>query len=536
MIPGDGMVPVSPSKGIPDHRCVGFLDIGTNSIRLLVVRIGPEGVPVTISRQKAMIRLGEGEFSNGQINGDAITRCVLSCGRFTALAQRLGADEIIAVATSAIRDAQNREMVLARIQEEANIQVRVISGREEARLIYLGVAGSFPLGSRQALFIDIGGGSTEIVVGSSHEYWFLASHPLGAIRLTGEHFPGKADGPVSRRAYLALQAHISGVLDATLTDCGRYRLDYMVGSSGTLLNLAEIAARRRTGPGGQGPLTVTREEIKQVIAYLASLPLEARREVPGINPGRADIIIAGAAVAEVVMDTLAIPEMGISTCGLQDGLLAEYLARFGQDIRPGDHGVQERSVIHLLRVYGVNMDHAGKIAAIACSLYDSSAGAGLFSPLPWEREMLRSGALLHDIGTFIGYEDHHHHSAYIIKNSVLPGFSWEDITILATLVRFHRKRSPRMSSPELEEVPRGLRRSVLRLCTLLRLSEALEHASGGCIIGATLEKNGKECVTLKIHGHEPVFPASQAVVLQERDLFRKAFGTRLIPGDETDHA
>jgi exopolyphosphatase/guanosine-5'-triphosphate,3'-diphosphate pyrophosphatase len=480
-----------------DGRVVAFVDIGTNSIRLLVVRLYQDCTYHLLTRQKEVVRLGEGEFQDHCIQEQAIDRAVVVCRRFIDLAHSFGAEEYVAVATSATREARNRSDLLHRLRHEARLDVRVISGEEEARLIYLGVAGNTHLGDEKALFIDIGGGSTEISIGGQHSYEVLASLPLGSIRLTNQFFSRDFEGCVSRKQYGAICRHIRDILAPVCPGFSGYRTGRAIGGSGTVINLAEIAAK--TGDSKNvGPMVLERGDLSRVVALLCSLPLSGRRNVPGINPERADIIIAGAAILDCLMDAFSIERLEVTGRGLQDGLLADYLSRMEDFPLLGRLNVRERSVLQLARSCGVNEYHARTVARLALELYDSSRDGELHSFEEAERELLLYATFLHDVGSFISYENHHAHSHYIISNSDMPGFSRDEVLIMANIARFHRKKAPGKKEMAMSGLAPAGQKRVRALTTLLRMAESLDRSHAALVRHARFLEIHREKATLLV--------------------------------------
>ncbi|OPX71586.1 MAG: exopolyphosphatase [Methanoregulaceae archaeon PtaB.Bin152] len=508
-------------------RVVAFFDIGTNSIRLLVVCLHRDCTYHVLTRQKEVVRLGEGEFDDHCIRESAIERAVVVCQRFIDLAHSFGVEEYVAVATSATREAMNKNDLLHRLRQEARLDVRIISGEEEARLIYLGVAGNMHLGDERAVFIDIGGGSTEIIVGGQHTYEVLASLPLGAIRLTNQFFARGFDGSVSKKRYESICRSVNDVIARELSRFPVTIPGRAIGSSGTIINLAEIASRTSNGSRSSGPEVLDRKSLSRVISLLCSLPLKERRNVPGINPDRGDIIIAGAAVLDCLMEALSIERIEITGRGLQDGLLADYLTRMEGFPLLGQLTVRDRSVLQFARSCGVNEFHARTVAKIALELFDSAGKAGLHGFGPEERELLLYATFLHDVGSFISYQDHQVHSHYLISNSDLPGFSRKEALIMATIARFHRKKAPgkqELSSTGLDPADQKKARA---LVALLRMAESLDRSHAALVRHAAFQgTTGKNAILvisavgdcqLELWGIE-----------HEAGNFRRIFGRRLV--------
>ncbi len=487
-------------NGVPEMdggRVVAFIDIGTNSIRLLIVRLFRNCTYNVLTSQKEVVRLGEGEFGQEMIHAEAMERAVIVCKNFIELARSFGTEEFVAVATSATREAHNRNHFLNRLRHEAGIDVRVISGREEARLIYMGVVSGTHIEDRQALFIDIGGGSTEISIGNQHSYHFLDSLRLGSIRLTNQYFKNTDKGTVSKVLYEKIKRHVKNELIRPLNEMKGFHLDLAIGSSGTIINLAEIAARSET-PEKSEELSLNREKLKQVSDLLCSVPLAQRRKIPGINPERADIIIAGAAILETFMDELRLDRIMISTRGLKEGLLAEYLSRMEHFPLIGQLTLRERSVLQLARSCGVNELHARTVARLTLELYDSAGRAGIHQYGDKERELLLYATFLHDIGSFISYTNHHAHSYYLIRNTELLGFDQKEIAIMAYITRFHRKKPPRKKQLQISGLDKNTRETIRLLSAFLRLAESLDRSHTGLIRHARFVSPGKKEIKLEI--------------------------------------
>jgi exopolyphosphatase/guanosine-5'-triphosphate,3'-diphosphate pyrophosphatase len=480
----------------PAGRRVGFIDIGTNSIRLLLVKHDPEYSYRVLTQQKETVRLGEGEFSDGRLQPEAMQRAILVCRKFTELAKAQGAEHLVAVATSATRDAVNRDEFLARLESEAGLRVQVISGREEARLIYLGVCSGIHIGGRQAFFIDIGGGSTEVIAGDQHQYQYLDSLKLGAIRLTQTFLAGEK-GPIAPARYGAIQEHVRHVAVRSLQQLRNYPLGLAYGSSGTIENLAEVTCRHFYKRRLQKDDTISTDQLSQVIRMLCALPLEERRKVDGLNPERADIIIGGAAIIETILQELRIAGFAVSERGLRDGLLLDYLARHHNQVP-----LRLQSVLKLGRSCGFDEPHAAKVAALALQLFDEAARLGLHGYDAAERELLEYAALLHDIGAFVSYTNHQAHSYYLVSNADLLGFNQEEIAIVAATAFYHRKAMPRKKHPQFAGLPKAAQKKVTVLSVLLRIAESLDRSHGGIIRRVGLDKGTADKVILQLEAEQ----------------------------------
>ena len=480
------------------------MDVGTNSVRLLLVRINPNHSYATLTQQKEVVRLGEGEFVDQILQPEAMERAALVCRKFAELSRSYGAEEIIAVATSAVREAKNQSDFLRRLRQDAGLDVRLISGKEEARLIYLGVSSGVNLDGKEAAFIDVGGGSTEVIAGDHRHYHFLSSLNLGAIRLTSLFFLPGENGPVTSERYGLLQRHVRMTAVRTLQQMGSYRFHQVFASSGTAENLTDIAARALHNRQRQREDVLTYRDLKRVIEMLCALPLEARRRVPGINPERADIIIAGASIIQTLMQELKFSELRvISDRGLREGLLIDYLSR-------GEHArvirglsVRERSVLQLGRACGFDEPHGKHVAQLALELFDSAEKIGLHHLGAHERELLGYAAQMHDIGAFLSYNNHQVHTYYLIRNAEMLGFDQSEIRLMATTALFHRKALPAKKHPEMKGLDKRSRKVVQMLSVLLRLAEVLDRSHTRAVKHVRLRATGKNGLALEVHArHE----------------------------------
>jgi exopolyphosphatase/guanosine-5'-triphosphate,3'-diphosphate pyrophosphatase len=516
-------------KSTGEH-VVGFMDVGTNAARLLIVRIKPNHSYAILTRQREGVRLGEGEFSDQKLHPEAMQRTILVCRKFADMARSYGAEEIVAVATSASREASNQHEFLHRLRDEAQLDLRIISGKEEARLIFLGVSRGVHLGAKEAVFIDIGGGSTEVIVGGQREYEYLESLKLGAIRLTNMFFDPDETGPVSPKRYEEIREYARNTAVRVIEQVKKCPVDAAVGSSGTILNLAEIATRLFTSKRSERQTVLKYSRLSQVVKTLCELPLDQRRKVPGIQPDRADIIIAGAAILDAFMQALDLGEIRVSDRSLRNGLLVDYLVRTGHAETLEAMSVRERSALLLGRACNFDETHARRVEQLSLNLFDSGRAIGLHTMGAWERELLGYAALLHDIGVFLSFTNHHAHSYYMIDNADLLGFDQKEIDIIANTARFHRKAFPRANRPELLALEGDVQERVVELSVLLRLAEALDRSHAGIVERVAFENFAnmdKKKVGLTIYS-ERECPLEVWGVGNHEKAFKKAFERKLV--------
>jgi exopolyphosphatase/guanosine-5'-triphosphate,3'-diphosphate pyrophosphatase len=476
---------------IPDHLPrLAAMDIGTNSARLLVVEVHYDYTWTVIAQHKEVVRLGEGEFSSSppRLTEEAIDRGAVVCARFAEMAKSYGANEIVALATAATREAENQDDFVTRILRDTDgyLQVRVISGDEEARLIYLGVrSGIEQVSGQRALFMDIGGGSTELIVGDNANYHFLDSMKVGAIRLTSQFLEGRT-GAIPPMVWSSMQRHVHSTLAPAARAIEREGFVKMFGSSGTIISLAEIAARR-AHPLGELPTSMrnyelTLTDLGSVTQMLCRMTLEERRKVPGLSPERADIVVAGASILQTVMEVVGAKSIFISDRGLREGIVVDQLLR---DEEAKSHleeeSVRARSTRRLARRCLVDVDHASKVTNLALSIFDQTRLVGLHELDSEARELLQYGAMLHDCGFFISHTAHHMHSYYLIRHSELLGFNDVEVETIALIALHHRKALPRRRDIAFNALPERNQEDVRVLSCCVRLAEALERSHMGIV-------------------------------------------------------
>lgn len=507
------------------EEIVGFIDIGTNAIRLLVVRINPNYSYTVISQEKEVVRLGEQEFEDHILKIEAMERAIFVCGKFMELAKTYGAHNIIAVATSATREAKNQTVFLENLKRQTGLTVRVISGQEEAKLIWLGVASGIDIGDQKAIFIDLGGGSTEVSIANQHELFYVNSLKLGAIRLTSQFVGEGWTGPIKIETYRWMKRYACEKIETVKPRVLQYGVRLAWGSSGTMINLAEVS-NKLFKKDNSDDLVLTRKNLKKIATVLCWLPLEERRKVPAINPDRADIIVAGAAIIEAIMEQFGLEEIHVSHRELRDGLLVEYLSRIEGFRQLQQTPARSRSVLHLGRSCNFDEKHAETVTALALNLFDSAKEIGLHNMGDKEREMLRYAATLHDVGDFLSFNDHHMHSYYIINNAGLLGFSRQEIKIIANIARFHRKKLPSKKALRSEEIDEESKEVVILLSTFLRLAEKLDRSHGGLVKKAEFTRESKDHVLLKFYSDSDCSLEKWSII-QNRQAFSDAFDMEL---------
>ncbi|MGE3621812.1 MAG: Ppx/GppA phosphatase family protein [Acidimicrobiia bacterium] len=470
---------------------VAAIDVGTNSVHLVVARMfeGAAGPRFEVlDRLKEMVRLGSSASDMKSLLPDAMDRGIAALDRCRQIAEVHDA-RIAAVATSAVREAENRDEFITRAWKEAGIHVEVISGSEEARLIHLGVLQSVPVFDRRLVLCDIGGGSTELLVGERGEVLASRSLKLGAIRLTSRFFSGDRLHPA---AVDTCRRYVRSTLAPFARDVRRLAPQVAVGSSGTIEALATMAVVRSTGNAARtvNNRALRRDELAGVVADLVAAPtVAARAELPGLEDRRADIILGGALVLEQVMSELDLDEMLISEYALREGVLLDtWRRRHGGSLHHLSD-LRRRSVQHLVEVMDEDPTHAATLARLALQLFDEVGDRlGLDDE---HRELLEAAALLSNVGQFISHSGHHKHGYYVIRSSEhLAGFNEHELELIALVVRYHRKSAPKAKHAEFAALSGEDQDVVRRLASLLRLAVGLDRNRSDRVAEVRCRKGG----------------------------------------------
>ncbi|MBP2132740.1 exopolyphosphatase/guanosine-5'-triphosphate,3'-diphosphate pyrophosphatase [Methanomicrobium sp. W14] len=507
------------------EKVVAFIDLGTNSARLLVVRLNPNYSYSILRRQKETVRLGQGEFSHRYLDNSAIERAVLVCRQFCETSKSFGADEIISVATSATREALNKDLLLQKIKTGAGLPIEVISGTEEARLIYLGVSSGVHIGNGKYFFIDIGGGSTEIIIGDQFNYYLLESLKLGAIRTTNKFFTENYQGTVSAARYEQIKRHILSKIVYVSKNIKKFELSGAIGSSGTIQALADIKNHVIQSKNSSGSDYLTLDELHYLIEYLCKKNLDERKNIPGINPERADIIVAGAIILYTILNEAGIKEIKISDRSLRDGMLFDYLSKLPGFPHAEQMPVRERSVQQLGKSCRIDETHAKNVIRLSLGLFDSGKETGFHSFGDKEKEILRYAAYLHDIGQFISFSQHQNHSYYVITNAPLLGFNENEVEIIGLITKYHRKKMPKKDSPVFSRLNEHDQNAVIILSLFLRMAEHMERSHDGRVEKAYFSDLGDD-YSLNLESKSEC-NIERWSLEEDAKIFKRVFGKKL---------
>jgi exopolyphosphatase / guanosine-5'-triphosphate,3'-diphosphate pyrophosphatase len=514
----------------PDaNRQVAVIDLGSNSWRLVVFTYNPVPPAVWWKRTDELyetVRIGAGMSKSGKLSDEAIERGLETLAVFErfCISGGLTAADVYPVATSAIRDASNRATFLRKAQKATGLEIEVLSAEDEARYGYVAAVNTSTL--TDGVVLEIGGGSMQLIQVADRRAVELASFRLGAVNVTERFLSGAA--PARKKDLQRVRSHVRETLAELdwLADAG----SRLVGMGGAVRNLASAAQQLDPGPidlGVQG-FVITPEQLAELVALLASMPTAERGDVPGIKPGRGDIILASALVLETVIELGGFDGIETTEAGLRDGVfLARTLLAGGE---PLFENVREAAVRNLAIQYESDLVHVEHVAMLSLQMFDSLVRAKLFEPKPGERELLWAASMLHDVGMTISYDDHHKHSRYLIVSAELPGFDPRERGLIAQISRYHRKGSPKLgvmaslSDPGDEEL-------LDRCSVILRLAEHLERGRDQSVREARLRANGHGVdLHLEAEGENLILPRWSVDRYGDGEAFQRVFGRRLLIG------
>ncbi|MGH7215390.1 MAG: HD domain-containing protein, partial [Tepidisphaeraceae bacterium] len=484
--------------GARESLRLAAIDVGSNSIHMIVAQADTDGAVTTLWRMKEPVGLGRMSFPSGRLSREAMDRAISVLGRFRQAAQQRQCEKIVAVATSAVREAHNGGDLIERAKRELGLYVRVVTAREEARLIYLAVRHALRLRREPHLVVDIGGGSVEFIVGDDQSTMLLESRKLGAARMTAKFV--KSD-PISERELAALRRHLAADLDPLCKSIRSHRPTKFIGTSGTLENIAAMTGGSGGGePNGNGygmtgatgpERVIERGRFEKLHESLVSSRSKDRARLRGLDDGRKDQIVAGAVLVHELFERLSFNRIQICGSALREGILLDYLNRHLPDlqIRREVPDPRRRSVIDLARRCNWHKTHSEHVARLCLRLFDELKPLHKLGAI--ERELIEYGAMLHDIGWHIARPKHHRHSQYLILHGDLKNFTDEEIQVIANIARYHRKAPPKRSHEGYRTLPPHARRVVKVGAALLRLADGLDRSQSQVIQDLRCRVNGK---------------------------------------------
>ena len=505
---------------------------------MVVVEIQPE-LPAfsIIARQKETVRLGDREPKTGKLKPEPMAKAIAAFRRFIEIAKSLNVQQTIAVATSAVREAPNGRDFLKQVKSELGLFVNLISGPEEARRIYLGVLSAMEFNGQPHIVIDIGGGSTELILGDGRDPRSLSSTKVGAVRLTAEYI---TTDPISDREFLYLQAYVQGRLERPVEELQAHlqpgERPRLVGTSGTIETLAMIDAYHELGvePSPLSGYELSLKHLRALVDRLRKLSEEERAEIQGMSEKRSEIILAGALILLEAMELLGLNSITICERSLREGIIVDWMLARGliSDKLCYQSEVRDRSVLKVAHKYQVELESAERSADFSLSLFDQTQGI-LHSWGPDERELLWAAAILHNCGVYISHAAHHKHSYYLIRNGELLGYTETEVEVIANIARYHRKSPPKKKHENYNNLASHKHREIVaQLSPLLRLAVALDRRQIGAIKAVRCEYHSKK---KELHLHlQPANPDDNCELEfwsldEKKAVFEAEYGVKLVP-------
>lgn len=478
---------------------IAAIDIGSNSIHMIIAEAHGGSIEV-IDKEKEMVKLGAGVFRTRRLSDRALRDGVEVMRRYCKLADHVGCDEILAVATSAVREAENGGDFLDAVRRETGVGPRLISGTEEARLIYLGVRHAIELGTEDALVIDVGGGSLELMCGNGRELRFSDSVRLGVQRLL-DGLGGNA-GPMTPKMREEIEGHVRFVGGRVLRVAHEGGFERVIGTSGTIRALGEAAHLAAGGSPWRtsNAETVPLKQLRKLTDRLVEMEVGDRTSVDGVEERRADTIHLGGLLLVQLLELAGAGEITLCDASLREGVILDHLDQRGRTAAgagTAELDVRGRSVRQLARTFGRAGDRERHVADLALQLYDQTAERhGLGAA---ERELLEAAAFLHSIGQYIAFKGHHKHSRYIIKHAGLRGFSDEEVAIIGHVARYHRKAVPKKKHKKFRRLSSRHKEIVRALAAILRVAVNLDRSHSQVVdqVSATIKKRK---VALRVSG------------------------------------
>ncbi len=505
---------------------IAALDLGSNSFHLLVADVHLDGTFTAVAREKEMLRLGDDVARHGRIPPATADRAVAAVRRLRQLADALGAAEVIARATSAIRTAANGSELVDRIEAETGVEVEVINGNEEARLVFAAVRASVVLEPAPAVCIDIGGGSVEIMIGDASGLRWETSLPLGVGRLTAECV---RDDPPSKADRHRLDERVRTGLEPLVREVRSREPKLAVGTSGTLNDLVRmavaLASGERTMPSSTNALRATRAEIDTLHQRIMEMKTSERRRLPGLEEQRrAELLPAGSTLLVTILELFDLDGLITSDWALREGIVLDAVRSHDpSDWSDDPRALRRASVASLARRCNSDVTHTAQVARLALRLFDQTAELHQLDER--DREMLEFAALLHDIGQHVSRKGHHRHAAYLVENGELRGFDPSEVAFLAAIVRHHRRGDPKSSESRFSALSPEDRLRLRKLAALLRVADGLDRGRRGGVedLDAFV---GKDLVVIRLSAHDDA-ELELWGARRRRELFEKVFGREL---------
>lgn len=497
---------------------IAAIDVGTNSIRLTIASVNHDGSYNVAHSAREAVRLGQDVFSSGQIGEATIQRALDGFQRFREHISQYSVSQLKAVATSALREALNRDEFLSRVLSVSGIEVSVISPEEEARLVHLAAKEKVNLRNKLALLVDIGGGSVEVSIADDKSILVTESYTIGSVRLL--QILGEAKIGEKRFNQLVRQ-YVDSTHRRLKKEIGNLKIQVCIGAGGSIESLADL---RRDIYGKNSATHVALDELRGIMKMLHSLSFQERIQQLRLRPDRADVIVPAGIVLQTILEQAGLEEVIVPGIGLKDGLLLETISDLFHRERNSLHEQVLTSAMQVGRKYCFDEQHAQTVSRLALSIFDQLE---LYHGLDGEyRMLLQVAALLHDVGQFVSLSNHHRHTFYLLKASPVIGLNRKQMDLVANVARYHRKSAPKLSHKSYESLTPKERNVIAKLAAILRLADSLDHEHASKVREVRLQYR-KPCFTLTLAGEGDLLLEKWAIA-NKGDLFEEVFGGELV--------
>ncbi len=499
---------------------IAAIDVGSNAIRLSIANVNTDGGHQIVYYVREPVRLGQDVFTKGAISAHTVDRLLETFINFKSRLEEHAVTNVRAVGTSALREATNRDLVLRAVNKATGIEISIIGGEEEARLIHLAAKETVNLKNRVALLVDIGGGSVEVMLADDTTVLCAESYAMGSVRLL-KILDEKAG---EERFNQLVTEYVDATQRRLEQEIGNQKIDVCVGTGGSIESIGELRKELLDKNSSQ---KVTAEELKSLVKKLRSTTFEERIRDLRLRPDRADVIVPAAIVLQKIVQQAGVDEVVIPGVGLKDGVLLQLIA----DLRDRERHLYREQVIESARRLGkkylFDEKHAVTVAKLAMQIFDQTRS---FHELDAEaRLILEVAALLHDLGHYVNVSNHHKHTFYLIQASPLVGLTQLQMNMIANVARYHRKSAPKMQHRPYEELPPKHRLTISKLAAILRLADALDHEHASTVESVEVDYKRPRFM-FRLKGKGDMLLEKWALV-NKRDLFESVFDANVVVED-----
>ncbi|MDO9554274.1 Ppx/GppA phosphatase family protein [Rhodonellum sp.] len=476
------------------------IDIGTNSIHMIIVKVTSRQTFEVLIQEKEMVKLGVGVFANKRINQKAFDAGIETITRYVQLADQYGVEEIITAATSATREAKNGREFLDRLIQDIGLIPQLISGKEESRLIFLAVRKAIDLRGENALVLDIGGGSTEAVIGNQDSVLFKSSLKLGVLRLLDRV---GVQGPLDANQQEALREHVRETAQKIFKRISTFKFSRVIGTSGTIRSLGEacLISNDTTIVNSVNAEVVKVGDLEKIVKKLLQMEPEKRSDIPGISSNRVDAVHLGGLLLLELLELAGADKITLCDASLREGLIIDYIEKNGQKLEEIGDGknLRERSSLLLAARYATDIEPKKHVSRLAMQLFDQLNGLAGMKSL--SKELLCHACLIYDVGLFVNFQDYQKHSRYLILHGRLRGFNNEELMLLSHLARYHRKSGPKKRHKKFRRLDKKQRMMLRGLAGILRIAVGLDKTKNQWVENIDCITDNKK-ITIKIFGEE----------------------------------